>query len=157
LKGGEITLDGSDPRQAALAKRLALEDPLLAANPEASTADIDDAVARFQTRNGLNPDGRIGRDTVAALNVPAAVRAAECRANLERWRWMSFTFEHRYIAVNVPDQALDFVVDGHSVLHSKVVIGKKVTPTPITRMMADAVIANPPWTIPSDIAARAIL
>src|SRR5262249_40894315 len=34
---------------------------------------------------------------------------------------------------------------------------KKVTPTPITRMMADAVIANPPWTIPSDIAARAIL
>jgi murein L,D-transpeptidase YcbB/YkuD len=157
LKGGEITLDGDDPRQATLAKRLALEDPALAGIPELSSADIQDSVVRFQNRNGLNADGRIGHDTVAALNVPAGVRADEIRANLERWRWMSFAFEHRYIEVNIPDQSLDFMVDGHSVLHSKVVVGKKTTPSPITRMMADAVIANPPWTIPSDIAARMVL
>jgi murein L,D-transpeptidase YcbB/YkuD len=158
IKGGsEISLDGNDPRVATLAKRLALEDPIFAGAPEPSPSDIQEAVARYQTRNGLNADGRIGHDTVAALNVPASVRADEIRANLERWRWMSFTFEHRYIEVNVPDQSLDFKVDGHSELHSKVVIGKKSTPTPITRMMAESVIANPPWTIPSDIAARMVL
>jgi murein L,D-transpeptidase YcbB/YkuD len=155
--GGEISLEGNDSRVATLAKRLALEDPVLAGGAEASDAGIVDAIVRFQNRNGLNADGRIGHDTVAALNVPASVRADEIRANLERWRWMSFAFEHRYIEVNIPDQSLDFMVDGHSVLHSKVVVGKKTTPSPITRMMAEAVIANPPWTIPSDIAARMVL
>jgi murein L,D-transpeptidase YcbB/YkuD len=155
--GNEITLDGSDPRVAILAKRLALEDPVLGAIPQASTADIQDAIVRYQTRNGMNPDGRIGGGTIKALNVPASVRADEIRANLERWRWMAYAFERRYIQVNVPDQSLDFIEDGHSVLHSNVVIGKKMTPTPITRMVAETVIANPPWTIPSDIAARMIL
>ncbi len=153
----EIDLDGNDPRLASLAKRLALEDPVLSAIPQPASEDIQDALIRFQTRNGMNPDGHVGRDTIAALNVPAAVRADEIKANLERWRWMAYAFEHRYVAVNVPDQSLDFMVDGHSVLHSKVIIGKKATPTPITRMVAQTVIANPPWTIPSDIAARMIL
>jgi murein L,D-transpeptidase YcbB/YkuD len=70
---------------------------------------------------------------------------------------MAYAFERRYIAVNVPDQSLDFMLDGTSVLHSKVVIGKKTTPTPITRMVAEGVITNPPWTIPSDLAAKTIL
>jgi len=153
----EIDLDGSTPRVKALVKRLALEDPVFGANPQPMAEDIQDAIVRFQTRNGIDPDGRIGRDTLAALNVPAAVRADEIKANLERWRWMAYAFENRYVAVNVPDQSLDFMVDGHSVLHSKVIIGKKATPTPITRMVAQTVIANPPWTIPSDIAARMIL
>ena len=154
---GEINLDGSDPRVKALVKRLALEDPVFAGNPQPLSEDIQDAIVRFQTRNGMDPDGRIGRDTLAALNVPASVRADEIKANLERWRWMAFEFEHRYVAVNVPDQSLDFIVDGHSMLHSKVIIGKKATPTPITRMVAQTVVANPPWTIPSDIAARMVL
>jgi len=154
---GEIDLEGDDPRVKALIKRLALEDPVLGANPQPMPEDIQDAIIRFQTRNGIEPDGRIGGDTLAALNVPASVRADEIKANLERWRWMAYAFEHRYVAVNVPDQSLDMMVDGQSVLHSKVIIGKKATPTPITRMVAQTVIANPPWTIPSDIAARMIL
>ena len=154
---GEINFDGNDPRVKALVKRLALEDPVFAGNPQPMAEDVQDAIVRFQTRNGMTPDGRIGRDTLAALNVPASVRADEIKANLERWRWMAYAFEHRYVAVNVPDQSLDFMVDGQSVLHSKVIIGKKATPTPITRMVAQTVIANPPWTIPSDIAARMVL
>jgi murein L,D-transpeptidase YcbB/YkuD len=154
---GEIDLEGDDPRVKALIKRLALEDPVLGANPQPMPEDIQDAIIRFQTRNGIEPDGRIGGDTLAALNVPASVRADEIKANLERWRWMAYAFEHRYVAVNVPDQSLDMMVDGQSVLRSKVIIGKKATPTPITRMVAQTVIANPPWTIPSDIAARMIL
>src|SRR5437868_1037351 len=63
---GDIDLDGNDPRVKTLVKRLALEDPVFGANPQPMAEDIQDAIVRFQTRNGIEPDGHIGRDTLAA-------------------------------------------------------------------------------------------
>jgi murein L,D-transpeptidase YcbB/YkuD len=91
------------------------------------------------------------------LNVPAAVRVRQIIANLERWRWMPAELERRRIEVNVPDQSLNLMEGDDIALHSKVVIGKKKTPTPILRTAALSVIANPPWEIPDDIAARQFL
>jgi murein L,D-transpeptidase YcbB/YkuD len=76
---------------------------------------------------------------------------------MERWRWMPAAFERRYIAVNVPDQSLKFMRDGNAVLNSRVIVGRKMSPTPITRSAIVAVVANPPWNIPGDIAARDLL
>ena len=114
------------------------------------------AVKRFQLRNGLAQDGRVGATTLAALNVPASVRVEQIAANLERWRWVP-AFEERYIAVNVPDQSVRFVRDGSVALSSRVVVGRKTSPTPITRSQIEAVVVNPPWNIPGDIAARDLL
>jgi L,D-transpeptidase YcbB len=66
-------------------------------------------------------------------------------------------FENRYVAVNVPDQSLTFVRDGTIALSSRVIVGRLSSPTPITRSNVVAVIANPPWNIPGDIAARDLL
>jgi murein L,D-transpeptidase YcbB/YkuD len=66
-------------------------------------------------------------------------------------------FEHRYVAVNVPDQSVQYVRDGMVVLTSRVVVGRKASPTPITRSAITAVVVNPPWNIPGDIAARDLL
>jgi murein L,D-transpeptidase YcbB/YkuD len=99
----------------------------------------------------------MGGETLAALNVPASLRAAEIAANMERWRWLPRQFERRYIAVNVPGQSLEYVRDGEVVLSSKVVVGRKSSPTPITRSAIVAVVANPPWNIPGYIAARDLL
>jgi murein L,D-transpeptidase YcbB/YkuD len=129
----------------------------LAAIPNPSTAELRDAVKRFQAGNGLDEDGRVGNGTLAALNVPAVFRAAQIAANMERWRWMPPQFERRYIAVNVPDQSLAFVREGRAVLTSRVIVGRKASPTPITRSAIVAVVANPPWNIPGDIAARDLL
>jgi murein L,D-transpeptidase YcbB/YkuD len=76
---------------------------------------------------------------------------------MERWRWLPSQFERRYIAVNVPGQSLEYVRDGEVVLSSKVVVGRKSSPTPITRSAIVAVVANPPWNIPGYIAARDLL
>ena len=152
----EIKLEGNDPRVSQLAKRLTFEDPVLAAIPSPSKAELRDAVKRFQARNGLADDGRVGAGTLAALNVQAVFRVAQIAANMERWRWIP-QFEQRYIAVNVPDQSLEFVRDGAVALHSRVIVGRKSSPTPITRSAIVAIIANPPWNIPGDIAARDLL
>ncbi|HYM16962.1 MAG TPA: L,D-transpeptidase family protein [Micropepsaceae bacterium] len=153
---GEVKLEGNDQRLSALVKRLAAEDPVFAAIASPSAADIKDAVKRFQSRNGISEDGRAGGTTLTTLNISAAERAGEIAVNMERWRWMP-VFEQRHVAVNVPDQSVEFVRDGRTVLHSPVVVGRTNSPTPITRSEIVAVVVNPPWNIPGDIAARDLL
>lgn len=160
----EIAAMGGWPKlslQAApqkLAKRLAFEDPKLAKSAHPSAAGIKRALERFQARHSLPDNGVLGSGTLEALNVPVSHRIAEITANMERWRWLPRQLEERYILVDVPEQSVDFIDDGKSALHSKVIIGQDgENRTPILRTMADAVIVNPPWDIPDDIAAKAIL
>jgi murein L,D-transpeptidase YcbB/YkuD len=155
---GEITLtpSGKDARLRALILRLALEDPLLAGS-DLGPDDVRVAVMRFQVRNGIDANGRVGASTLAALNTPVATRIAQIGANMERWRWMPRSLESRYIRVNVPDQAVAFVKDGEVALESRAIVGRLTSKTPITRMMASQLVVNPPWHVPDDIAAAAIL
>jgi murein L,D-transpeptidase YcbB/YkuD len=78
-------------------------------------------------------------------------------ANLERWRWMPADFESRYVIVNIPDQTLEFFRDDNVVMKSRVMVGKKSTRSPILRTQARALVVNPPWNVPADIAAKSIL
>ena len=153
----EIRLDRNDERLEALTKRLTVEDAILDGKAKPTRNDVREAVKRFQARNGLDDDGRVGPKTIAVLNVPAAVRAEQIAANMERWRWLPSQFESRYVAVNVPDQSLKFVRDGKAVLRSKVVVGRKTSASPIIRTEIKTVVVNPPWNIPGDIAARDLL
>ena len=153
----EIRLDRNDARLAALIERLTFEDPILDANPKPSRNDVRDAVKRFQARNGLVDDGRVGPETIATLNVPAPVRVEQIAANMERWRWLPQQFESRYVMVNVPDQSVQYVHDGKVALKSKAVVGRKTSATPIIRTEIKTVVVNPPWNIPGDIAARDLL
>jgi murein L,D-transpeptidase YcbB/YkuD len=154
---GGIALDGRDRRIAILAKRLAFEDPVLAANAKPSAGAVGDALLRFEKRNGLAEDGKLGPDELRVLNVPASWRVRQIMANMERWRWMPRYLEQRYIEVDVPDQSVSLIDDGSALLYSRVVIGKPSTPTPILRTTVAAVIANPSWDIPGDIFARKFL
>lgn len=140
-----------------LGYRLMIEDPSLAGQIPSSPEDLQTALMRYQERNGLIPDGKLGTDTLRELNVPVTVRIRQIVANLERWRWMPDELERRRVEVNVPDQSLDLMEGENVALHSKVIIGKKATPTPILRTTALSVIANPAWEVPDDIAARQFL
>jgi murein L,D-transpeptidase YcbB/YkuD len=154
---GEIAIEANDRRTKALTARLAAEDPALAAITDPSTRDIEEAVRRFQSRNDLEPDGRVTGATLTALNVPLPRRMEVLVANMERWRWLPRRFEDRYIAVNVPDQSVAFMRNGDVALSSRVVVGRKTSPTPILRTNAIALIVNPPWEVPGDIVINQIL
>jgi L,D-transpeptidase YcbB len=154
---GEIHLDSNDARLPDLVRRLAYEDPDFAAIEHPSASQIRDAVKRFQARNALQEDGRAGNATIGALNITAQQRVQQIAANMERWRWLPRPLESRYIAVNVPGQTVKFVRDGKVALTSRVVVGRKASPTPLTRAMILAAVVNPPWNIPGDIAARDLL
>jgi murein L,D-transpeptidase YcbB/YkuD len=140
-----------------LIKRLAAEDAALARTSNPPADMLQAAIVRYQSRNGLKADGQLGPNTMAALNVPVTMRIQQIAANMERWRWMPADFESRYVVINVPDQTLQFVRDGATVMKSRVMVGKKTTRSPILRAEAQALVVNPPWNVPADIAARSIL
>lgn len=155
--GGWPMLTGKNTNPSTLARRLAMEDAAFADTADPADADIREALLRFQRRNGLEDNGKLTPETLKALNVPVSYRIQQIIANMERWRWVPRAFEARYILVNVPDQSLEFVEDQSAKLSSKVVIGRKDAKTPIMRTEVVAVVANPAWDIPDDIAAKRIL
>lgn len=154
---GNVSLESGDARVPALVRRLLLEDPVLAAEPTLSIEAVQQAIQRYQTRNGITPDGSAGPGTLAELNKPVSFRIAQIIANMERWRWMPHTFEKRYISVNVPDQTAQYVRDASVILSSRVIVGRPGSKTPITRLTVSAVVANPVWEVPDDIAVEQIL
>ncbi len=156
-KGGWPHVSGQTSPQK-LAKRLALEDVKLAKTAHPSAAEVKEALKRFQARHGLPDGGDLDGETLKALDVPASTRIAEISANMERWRWLPRQLGERYILVDVPNQSVDFIDDGKSVLHSRAIIGRDgENRTPILLTLANAIVVNPPWDIPDDIAAKAIL
>ena len=141
---------------AALRGRLAAEDPAAGVGP-----DYDDslkaAVARAQARLGLDPDGVAGAATVAALNIDAQTRAQQIAANLERRRWMPRTPPPMRAEVNIADASLVFFENGQAPLAMRVVVGQPKKQTPMFTDRIKAVVLNPPWNVPADIAKSEIL
>ncbi len=153
----EVKNGGGDERLSLLKRRLAVEDREFANISVPSDSDLTSALKRYQARNGLDPDGRAGRRTLEMLNIPASERIDQIIANMERWRWLPKSFERRYIEVNAAGMALRYVEDGNEILSSRAIVGRPQSPTPIFRALVRAMTANPPWDVPSRIAAREIL
>lgn len=136
-------------------RRLAIEDRDLGSEPGSPMALVA-AIKRYQTRNGLEATGTIGKRTLAALNVPVDQRINQIIANMERWRWLP-QFPQQYLEVNTADATLKIVSNGEAVLTSRIVAGKPATPTPLFAAKVSALTVNPYWNIPTSIARSEIL
>jgi murein L,D-transpeptidase YcbB/YkuD len=118
---------------------------------------LENAVIRFQRRNGLNPDGIVGPLTIAALNVPVESRVRQIELNLERMRWTSRNLGHRYIMVNIAGFKLDVIENGNKIMSMDVIVGKPYWHTPVLSETMTYIVLNPTWNIPESIAAEEIL
>ena len=108
--------------------------------------------AVFQERHGIEPDGKVGRGTLAELNVPVETRIRQVELNLERWRWIPRALGDPCVLVNIPGFNLELVRGGASVWRTRIVVGKAYTPTPVFGDRIVAVVVNPPWNVPEKIA-----
>ncbi len=109
------------------------------------------AVRRFQGRLGLTVDGKVGPETVDAMNVPALARVRQIELNMERWRWLPADLEPRRLEVNIPAFTLHVVDGGRTVSTMKVVVGKAGAATPAFSDSMTYVVLNPYWNVPESI------
>jgi murein L,D-transpeptidase YcbB/YkuD len=112
-----------------------------------------EAIKRFQTRHGLEPDGRIGKATLKQLNTPLSYRLRQLQLVLERWRWIPDRFSRPPIVVNIPEFRLYALNDRcEPELEMKVVVGGAYRrQTPLFTNQMTHVIFRPYWNVPLSI------
>jgi len=139
----------------------------LAADSEWPTNDrytgaLADAVRRFQGRHGLQADGVLGKDTLAALNVPLTTRLTQITLSLERLRWLPQLPPGPLIAINIPSFQLWAFADAsdlqHATLSMPVVVGRAMrTETPVFIGEMRFVEFSPYWNVPRSILRNELL
>lgn len=140
-----------------------LPDDSAAADDGAYTPALAEGVRHFQLRHGLEADGVLGKETMAALNVPLSRRVRQLELTLERLRWLPALGPGRVIAVNLPAYrlwALDIGATGPQAapLEMRVIVGESVkTPTPLFIGQMRYLEFNPYWNVPSSIAVGELL
>ncbi len=118
--------------------------------------EVVDALKRFQERHGLSPDGVLGRQTLAQLNVPPAARVRQIALALERLRWIPDLPPGPVLIINIPSYRLlaftDLPESDRVVLRMRVIVGRAVrTPTPVFLGEMRYVEFSPYWNVPPSI------
>jgi len=154
--GPRLRLGDRGQRVAQLRKRLAATRDVAGEtdNPELFDEALAEAVGRFQKRANLEPDGVVGRRTLAQLNRTVEDRIAQIRANLERWRWLPDDLGRRHIRVNVADFRLEAYADGAPVRTHGIIVGRLYRKTPVFTGMMSYLVFNPWWETPASLAAK---
>jgi murein L,D-transpeptidase YcbB/YkuD len=164
-KAGKVQPGAAYEGAAALRERLVAFGDLPADAAPASTL-YDEALAaglkRFQSRHGLDADGVIGRGTLAALNIPPALRVRQIELALERLRWLPHRSGRPFIAINIPMFRL-WAWDANApevspAVRMGVIVGRSVrTQTPVFADEMTHLIFRPYWNVPRSILRNEVL
>lgn len=151
-----LRVGDDDSRVPFLRRRLMASGELpRSGNATSQTFDqvLEQAVVRYQERNGLRATGRVDRSTLAALNVPADERLAQLRLNHGRiLELVQQPPEERYVLVNVPAYQLEAVERYETTLRHRVIVGRTGRDTPSLKATIRALNFFPHWRVPDSIA-----
>lgn len=158
---GDLRLRPGDagPRVLDLRRRLAAEGdaPAEPERPEVFDPSLKKALAGWQGRNGLDPDGVLGPASLRRMNIPATDRLAQVESNLERWRWLPRPLPADRLEIDTGGAVGALYRDGRPVHAFRVIAGAVRDPTPLFLSAINGVVLNPPWNVPDRIAREEIL
>ncbi len=153
-EGPTLRLGDSDTRVAMIRARLAVTDDLSAGLDIRSNLfdeEVQAAVMAFQARHALTADGIVGKQTIAAMNVPIEQRIDQLRTSLERLRWVNQEAADTLVAVNIASFRAFFYENGQEAWATRAMVGKSYRRTPVFRGDIAYMEFNPTWTIPPTI------
>ncbi len=154
--GDAIRPGGSDPRLPAIVQALRAGNHLPPAQgeggaPTTYSPELVAAVRQVQADHGIEADGIIQDDTIAAINHGAAERARTLAVNLERRRWLPREAPATRIDVNTADAMLTYFRDGAVADRRRTVTGQPGNETPEIASPIFRLVAHPTWTVPESI------
>jgi murein L,D-transpeptidase YcbB/YkuD len=143
-------------RVEALRRRLAAEPQASGLDGEGSVFDaaLTEAVKGFQHNVGLVQTGVVDKATLLALDAPVESRISQIEANMERWRWVPRNWPATRIEANIAGEEMDAFVDNALVLEMRAAPGRPDDQTPMLSSQVESVVFDPPWNVPSTIAAK---
>lgn len=150
--GKSIKPGQDDPRVERLRRYLILtgdydvKDWTRVSSSATFSEDLQAALKHFQERHGLNPDGTLGKETLAALNTPVSERLTKIAMTMERLRQVQPPSGSEYIHVNLPSFRLTAYEKGKPALQMRVIVGEKRNPTPEFSNQITQLVLNPTWT-----------
>ncbi|MES3025206.1 MAG: L,D-transpeptidase family protein [Pseudomonadota bacterium] len=125
-----------------------------AENDTSYSAELSDAVKRFQSRHDLEGDGTLGPATMKALSIAPEQRVRQLELTLERLRALPALRPGRTILVNLPSYRL-WAFDSTATaepLEMRVIVGTAVkTQTPLFIGQMRYLEFNPYWNVPRSI------
>ncbi|SEP40000.1 Putative peptidoglycan binding domain-containing protein [Methylobacterium sp. ap11] len=148
-----------NPAIPLLRRHLVMTEDLAPGGPEGDQLDpgLVAALKRYQARHNLPETGLLGRQTLAALNVPASVRQRQLAASANRLIGSSFPFGERYVAVNIPSAAVEAVDHGSVARRYVAVVGKPERASPSVETKITNINFNPTWTVPVSLIKKDII
>lgn len=150
--GPPLGVGMQDRRVALLIRRLAMSGDLPASvRDTVFDRRLVSVIGELQARHGIPRSGIVGEATRNLLNVPVETRIRQMELNLERWRWLPETLGEHRVEVNIPAYRLELIEAGHVARAMRVVVGKKVSPTPVFSDALAYVDVNPTWTLPPSV------
>lgn len=114
--------------------------------------ELAESIQKFQWHHGLEVDGKVGRRTRNALNIPVEDRIIQIILNMERWRWLPDDLGRRHVRVNIAGFYLRVFEENQSVMEMPVVVGKPYRRTPVFSSVITDVTFHPYWHVPIKIA-----
>ncbi|MDC0661574.1 L,D-transpeptidase family protein [Marinobacter sp. SS21] len=154
--GAVLELGDRSPRVDALRERLAAEDYLPEGNasaeqPQPFDETLQGALKQFQRRHYLEPDGKLGPQTLAQLNISPSRRLRQIKTNLERLRWLAADMEPNLLLVDIAAARIQYYRAGDIIWSGRAQVGQPLRETPRLKSLITHVTVNPTWTIPTSI------
>jgi len=141
----------------ALQKRLFEGGYIVFDSVMADSAQLAEAVKKFQNEKGLLVDGRAGEGTIRMLNLSDAEKFIRVAISLDKYKKLPPEMPSRYIWVNAASNNLEVVEDTAVKFSSRIICGKAKTRTPLLNGSISQLITYPQWVPPPSIVTKEIL
>ena len=157
----ELRVGNRHPSVVDLRQRLSLSGDLdpnaVGAANDIYDSYVEAAMRRFQARHGVTVDGLLRASTLAALNVPAAMRRDQLKVNIARLKTLTTNLGPRYVVVNIPAARVEAIENDVAVSRHTAVVGKVDRPSPDINSKIVQVNFNPYWTVPVSIVRKDLI
>jgi murein L,D-transpeptidase YcbB/YkuD len=159
VPGKKLEQGDSGNSVVALRNRLIAMGYLKRSSTRSYDSAMVQAVQKFQSAHGLEPDGVAGGTTLQEINVPADKRLKSVLVAMERERWFNRELGKRHVLVNLTDYTAKIVDNGKVTFRTRSVVGANQSDrrSPEFSDVMEHMVINPTWNVPRSIAVKEYL